>query len=388
MKNALIAFDKFKDALTAHQACAAAAEAFAEIYPDWTVATSPLADGGDGFCDTLTRLCDGRFESSSVSGPLGQETTARYGIVETKTISPPAAKLLALPANTKTLAIVEFAQSSGIALVPQDQRSPWTTTSYGLGQTIAHAKASGADAILVGLGGSATHDLALGALQALGYRFLDKDSNEVAELPIPEKWEKIRSIQVPNSPLSLPVRIACDVENPLLGPNGAAAIFGPQKGLLKKEFQLLDSETNRLAILLCHATRTGIQMMNTSGAGAAGGAAFGLMAALDGSIVPGADLVFAWSSLHEKLAAAELVITGEGRFDASSLQGKGPGSLARLSLAEGKRLIILAGSLGPLPDPKIADYAKAISPPNMPLPEALAKTEANIRAAIRSVLTS
>lgn len=384
MKTALIAFDKFKDALTAHEVCQAAAETLASLQPDWTINTSPLADGGDGFCDTLTRLCHGNFHSSPVTGPLGQPATATYGIVETTKITPAAKAQLQLPSSAKKLAILEFAQSSGIALVPQEKRSPWKTTSFGLGQSIAHAQSQGADSILIGLGGSATNDLALGALQALGYQLLRADGTPFAHTPTPETWKEIATIEPPPTSFPLPVRIACDVENPLLGDNGATAVFGPQKGLQPSDFQALESAISRLAKQLCQATGSEIQTMDTPGAGAAGGAAFGLMLGLAGTLVPGAELVFAWSDLHPKLAAADLVITGEGRFDASSLQGKGPGALAKATLSQGKELLVLAGSLGPLPEPDLAQHAHAISPPDLPLAQALAKTEANLRAAIQS----
>lgn len=383
MKNALIAFDKFKDALTALEACHVAAEALREAQPNWEIATSPLADGGDGFCDTLTRLCDGIFCETEVHGPVGEPAIARYGIVETSKISPSAAERLNLPAGTKTLAIVEFAQSSGIALVPPEKRSPWDTTSYGLGESLKHAIGSKADAVLIGLGGSATNDLALGALQAFGFSFLDADGASITEPLTPQIWSKVVRVTAPESAFPFPVRIACDVVNPLLGSNGATAIFGPQKGLKSTDFSRLESEMQRLANLLCDATSTSIQSMDTPGAGAAGGAAFGLMLGLGGELTPGAELVFDWSSLDEKWQKADLVITGEGRFDASSLQGKGPGSLATLSIEGGKELLILAGSLGDLPRADLGTFAQAISPKHLPLPEALAATADNIRAAIK-----
>ncbi|WP_191618925.1 glycerate kinase family protein [Pelagicoccus enzymogenes] len=382
MKNALIAFDKFKDALTAHQACQAAAEALAASQPSWNIDISPLADGGDGFCDTLTRISQGRFLECQVTGPLGSETTARYGLVQTAKISAAARDRLALPADVETLAIVEFAQSSGIALVTQEQRSPWTTTSYGLGQTIAHAQSRGADAILIGLGGSATNDLALGALQALGYQFFAGQSQRLETLATPQHWRRVTEIRSPKEKLQLPIRIACDVENPLLGKNGATAVFGPQKGLQPEDFEALEGEMKRLATLLCQASAAEASLMDVPGSGAAGGAAFGLMLGLGGKLVQGAELVFDWSNLRAKLERADLVITGEGRFDASSLQGKGPGSLASLCLGQNKELLVLAGSLGELGDPILSSKAKAISPPELPLPEALARTDRNIRATI------
>lgn len=384
MKNALIAFDKFKDALTAHEVCEVAAETLSETQPSWTIATSPLADGGDGFCDTLTRLCRGSFHTCSVTGPTGSKTEAVYGLVDTSKIAPPALARLKLPPESRRLAIVEFAQSSGIALVPHDQRSPWTTTSFGLGQTIAHAQESGADSILIGLGGSATNDLAIGALQALGYQLRNTQDQPVAGLPTPRIWDEIEQLAPPERPFPLPVRIACDVENPLLGPNGATAVFGPQKGLLPADYETLEAAMQRIAKLLCKATNSDEESMKTPGAGAAGGAAFGLMLGLGGQLVSGAELVFDWSDLYRKLEAADLVITGEGRFDASSLQGKGPGSLAKEVVSRGKKLLVLAGSLGELPDAELAACSFAISPSGLPLAEALAQTEENLRRAIRS----
>ncbi len=382
--NTLIAFDKFKDALTASEACRVAAEALASVQPDWRIETAPLADGGDGFCQTLTELSDGEFQKTIVIGPTGEDVEAQYGIIDTAKLQPGARAMLNLPVGTSKLAIVELAQSSGIALVPQDRRSPWTTNTHGLGQTIAAARESGADAALVGLGGSATNDLALGALQALGFRFMDRHGNALAGLPTPERWPEIQKIQPPEREGDLPLRIACDVENPLLGPNGAAAIFGPQKGLMPEDLERLENETARMAELLCKAVNYGAQSLNTPGTGAAGGAAFGLMIGLGGRIVPGAELVFAWSDLEEKLARAELVITGEGRFDASSLQGKGPGALAAKARAAGKTLRVFAGSCGPLPDLSLAGLMQAISPEGMPLAQALAETSANLARCVRS----
>lgn len=385
MKNVLIAFDKFKDALSAHQACQAAAETLASEQPKWSIASSPLADGGDGFSDTLTRISEGEFAETNVSGPLGQNAAARYGIVETRKISADALKRLSLPPEARRLAIIEFAQSSGIALVPQEQRSPWTTSSFGLGQTIADAQAKDVDAILLGLGGSATNDLALGALQALGYQFFDTSGTLLRAAASPEHWQRISRIQAPELRFPLPVRIACDVENPLLGPNGATAVFGPQKGLAPNDFAALESEMSRLAALLCESTDQAIESMETAGSGAAGGAAFGIMLGLGGQIISGAELVFDWSNLHEKLDRADIVITGEGRFDASSLQGKGPGSLAAICVSRGKELFILAGCLGELPDPSIAARARAISPTDIPLVQALADTKRNIEKTIREL---
>ena len=383
--NALIAFDKYKDALTAKEVCLVAQQALQTARPEWSVQIAPLADGGDGFCETLTLLAGGSFHSTAVTGPDGEETEARYGLVSVRRLTTAAQSLLALPDHCETLAIVELAQSSGLAKTPLGKRSPWTTTTYGMGETIRHAIEAGADAMLVGLGGSATHDLALGALQALDFRFRTADGGQLEEWPSPRTWAKISAIEAPPADHSIPIRIACDVDHTLVGPQGAAAVFGPQKGLASVDRDRLDSLTSRMAIMLCHACNSGIQLMNTPGAGAAGGAAFGLMAALGATPLPGASLVFAWTDLPAKLEKADVVLTGEGRFDASSLKGKGPGSLALRALSESKAVYVFAGSLGPLP----SDFAQEvhlveITPANTPLADALRDTARYLQTAIET----
>lgn len=382
MTTALVAFDKFKDALTAVEACQAASLALAAAQPDWRLLTAPIADGGDGFCDTLTAVANGSFHSVNVTGPLGETTEARYGIVSVADLPGSAKSLLALPADSSRLAIIEMAQTSGIALVPSEQRTPWTATTSGLGECIRDAAANGADCILLGIGGSATHDLGLGALQALGYTFYTRHGALLEKPPVPNLWDDIGSIDPPETPFGLPVRIACDVENPLLGSNGAAAIFGPQKGLAAGDIEKMDSETARIAIILTHACDAPIQAMDIPGTGAAGGAGFGLMTGLEGKLIPGAALVFAWSDLQSKLDQADLVITGEGRFDASSLQGKGPGSLIQLAADNKKPSFVFAGSVGQLPELPPNARVAAISPADLPLPAAIAATEKNLSAAI------
>lgn len=381
---ALAAFDKFKDAIGAREACAIARRALLEALPDWEVETAPLADGGDGFCETLCLEVGGRLERFEAAGPLGERRETTLGICELARVAPKARALLDLPAGASALGIVELAATSGLALVPPGQRSPWETTTFGLGQALREAERRGAEALLVGLGGSATHDLACGALQALGFRFLDAGGEPIEPFPSPAAWGEIHEIRPPDSGARLPLRIACDVGNPLVGPDGAAAIFGPQKGLDPRDLADLDRQTRRMAILLCRACGASHHNMDTPGAGAAGGAAFGLMTALGGTLLRGAELVFAWVGLAEKLERADLVATGEGRFDASSLQGKGPGALLRLAAEAGKRACVFAGSVGQLPeDFPYRDACFAITPPGGPLDAALAATGANLVAEIR-----
>ena len=170
MPSYLIAFDKFKDALTANEACSITAKALSNLQPEASIETAPLADGGDGFCDTLTRVAHGIFHKCEATGPHGEPLTAQYSIVDVSNIPNAARSLLSLPISSNKLAIIEMATSSGIAKVPLDQRDPWVATTAGVGNQIEAAIHAGADSILLGVGGSATHDLGLGALASLGYR--------------------------------------------------------------------------------------------------------------------------------------------------------------------------------------------------------------------------
>ena len=381
----LLAFDKFKDALTAREACQAAAQAVAAIQPDWQIETAPLADGGDGFCDTLAGVAQGEFYRASVTGPLGETTEASYGIVSKSRLQPSAQSLLGFAEYTQRIAIIEMAESSGIALTPIRNRSPWIATSAGLGDIIAAAAQEGAQGAIIGLGGSATHDLALGALQRLGVRFLDANRQEIDETLVPRLWPRVEAIDASqaNLPLEFELRLACDVENPLLGPQGAAAVFGPQKGLKPDRYDELEASTKRLATLLCESKRISMDTAETPGAGAAGGAAFGMQTGLGASIVSGYELVKAWIGLADKFDRADCIVTGEGRFDASSLHGKGPGALALETVSAAKRLHVFAGSLGPLEEnPFGQDSLVAISPPDLPLEQALPATRDNLAKAL------
>jgi glycerate kinase len=302
-----------------------------------------------------------------------------------------------------------MATASGLALLPPDQRDLWHTTTVGTGELIRLAAARpGVTAILLGVGGSATNDLGLGALTALGLTFHSADDTPVSP-PIPAHWPRVTHLtgclslsrpqtpspasipsrpvssdSFPNDPLP-PIRIACDVNNPLLGPRGAAATFGPQKGLRPADLARLDHECARLAHLLCaHTGRPG-SLMDLPGAGAAGGISFGLMAATDAKLLPGFDLVSAWLDLERKLAAADLVITGEGSFDDTSLTGKGPGAVAARALALGKPVHVFAGAVSTL-KPRDHLTLHAITPAGTPLAQALRAAPELLTAAVRQSL--
>lgn len=373
----LIAFDKFKDALTADEACVAAASVLRVKHPDWELDLCPLVDGGDGFCARLTDDAGGDFHGHQVTGPRGESVPARTGRVKFSQLREGVRSRLGLQGNG-ALAIVELAAASGLALLPPAQRDPWHTTTAGTGELL-RAAAAGADAILLGVGGSATNDLGLGALAVLGMKFLDPNGAAIA-LPTPSTWERIVRIE---SRIELPpLFIACDVTNPLLGPNGATATFGPQKGLALADVDHLDAAAARMAGVLCAAGGRPLSLAATPGAGAAGGVAFGLMVAAEARLVPGFALVAEWLDLPARLAAADLILTGEGRFDVTSLAGKGPGSLVRDARRLGKPAHVFAGSLDNAPD----RFHCAITPADLPLAEALPRTAEFLAAAIRRTL--
>jgi glycerate kinase len=249
------------------------------------------------------------------------------------------------------MAIIEMATASGLHLLAPEEYDPWQTATYGTGQLIRAAAEAGAGSILLGVGGSATNDLGLGALAALGVEFRGVGGGLIRP-PVPASWERIACIGGEVFPAISPLRIACDVTNPLLGPRGAAAVYGPQKGLRADDLVRLERATERMVRLLCDHCGQPPSVADTPGAGAAGGLPFGLMAVAHAYLVPGFELVSAWLDLDARIAAADIVLTGEGRFDESSLSGKGPGAVAAAAAGLGKKVHVFAGTL-----------ADAVSPP-------------------------
>jgi glycerate kinase len=278
----LLAFDKFKDALTAPDACAAADRALRTKHPDWTVDSCPLADGGEGFGAILTAAVRGRLVPVEVTRSPRVQSHRRLRSSRVARDPARGPRGLALPTDPGAdamIAVIEMATASGLALLPSADRDPWETTSFGTGEMMRRATADGAAAILLGVGGSATHDLGFGALAALGFRFHDQAGRDV-QPPVPRDWDRIVRITPPADKTLPPIRIACDVTNPLLGPRGAAAVYGPQKGLRSADHARLENASARLALLLCHACGRADELMEVPGTGAAGGISFGLMTAV------------------------------------------------------------------------------------------------------------
>ncbi len=377
----LIAFDKFKDALTAQAACEITRDIIAVQHPDWALELCPLADGGEGFASILTQSVGGSWHDVEVSGPLRVPCVAGFGLVEFSRLPSAVKTRLDLP-STEKLAVIELASASGIQSLSQALRDPWQTDTGGTGQLIRAAMDAGADAVLLGLGGSATNDLGLGALFALGWRAEDAAGNPVPHAH-PASWSHIHRL-VPTDLTLPPIRIACDVSNPLLGPRGASAVFGPQKGLKPDDLPRLEAEMARMAKLLGTAAHRP-NLEATPGAGAAGGIAFAFLTAANAHLVPGFDLVEEWLDVARKVETADLIITGEGRFDESSLEGKGPGTLTRRALELGKSVKLFAGSVD-VARPPLGCEISAITPPHVELPTALANAATYLVAAVRRAI--
>ena len=260
----LAAFDKFKDAMPAGMACDAALSGALEALGEpLTLSHAPLTDGGEGFCPILTQAASGYMEHHKVSGPLGEEVDSPLGWVNLEQIPESACKLLG--SKKGKLAIIEMASVAGLEQVPNAQRHPKHCTTRGVGELIRIAVAEEADAILLGIGGSATSDLGLGALEALGLQFCPSGQVTPAQWPAIEQIEGSIELTVP------PIYIACDVDNPLLGTRGAAAVYGPQKGLKPDEIEAFDGASERVAKQLCEFFNQPECTLRASGSGAAGG---------------------------------------------------------------------------------------------------------------------
>lgn len=382
----LVAFDKFKDSLTAVEACSAAARAILQHAPGTEVDACPLSDGGEGFAPLLTRSAGGTERRVEVTGPLGARVTAALGEVQLGRVPAGAREALGLSGTQAgTLALADMASASGLALLDRGQRDPLRTSTVGTGQLILAAARLHPAALLLGVGGSATHDLGLGALGALGIGFRDPAGRPIPEI-VPGDWPRLAGLEGAVAPAP-PILIACDVDNPVLGPRGALAVYGRQKGLRESDAPALEAQTSRVVRLVCGHFGKHESLAAQAGAGAAGGIAFGLMAGCGAGIVPGFDLVASWLDLKARIRAADVVVTGEGRFDDSSLSGKGPGSVASWAAAEGKPVHVFAGQVA-LSRPVPGIEARAITPQGMELGLALAQADRLLSAAVAAMFAA
>ena len=323
----VIAPDSFKESLSARAVAEAIAAGWARVYPDAELLLCPMADGGEGTVDALLSATDGKLQQTRVSGPLGDPVEAHWGLL-------PNAQ-----------AIIEMAEASGLHRVEPGRRDVLAASSHGTGELIRAALDAGVRRIVLGLGGSATNDGGAGLLAALGVRFLDREGQE---LPLGgaalARLSQIDLTGLDTRLAQVEVMVAADVDNPLCGPRGASAVFGPQKGASPEQVVQLDEALAHYADVM--AATLGEDLRDLPGVGAAGGLGFAARAVLRAGFRPGVELVAELSGLAQAVQGADLVITGEGRLDGQSLHGKTPVGVARLARTAGVPVIALAGSLG------------------------------------------
>jgi len=324
----VIAPNAFKGSLSALDAAQAIAEGVRVATPDAELVVLPIADGGDGTVDALVAAAHGEHRRLRVRGPLGEPVDATYGVID-----------------RGSTAVIEMATAAGLALLPQKKRDPRVTTTYGVGELMQAAYDNGARHFIVGIGGSATNDGGAGMAQALGYHLLDEQGHELAPGGLAlKRLARIHVGGVHANWKETDVRVASDVSNPLTGPNGASAVYGPQKGATPEMVTELDAALARLAEVIRRDLGVDVELL--PGAGAAGGLGAGLVAFAGARLRPGAEMVMEALKLDEKLDSAELVITGEGRLDAQTARfGKGPAAVARHARNAGIPVIGIAGSL-------------------------------------------
>ncbi|MGN0169996.1 MAG: glycerate kinase [Lachnospiraceae bacterium] len=324
---AVIAMDSFKGSLTSMQAGNAVKQAFLDVLGE-EAEVYPVADGGEGTTETLLSALQGKRVVQTVTGPLGEPVEAVYGIVK----------------EGKT-AVLEMAAAAGLPLVPGNLQNPMNTTTYGVGELILDALDHGVREFVLGIGGSATNDGGLGMLSALGIRFFTKEGElcGIFGRDVASVYE-IDPSGLDSRLKECSFQVACDVENPLCGPNGASAVFGPQKGASDAMVRALDEALAQYAS--CCEQVTGRLMQNMPGAGAAGGLGFALTTFLNAKLTPGIELVLDLLKVEEKMQWADLVITGEGRLDAQTVMGKAPGGVAARAKKYDLPVIAFAGCIG------------------------------------------
>ncbi|MFM7181953.1 MAG: glycerate kinase, partial [Verrucomicrobiales bacterium] len=312
----------FKGSLTAPQACHAISRGIRRRFPDAEVDECPIADGGEGFVDAILSARPGQKILAPCKDALGRTVVASYGLLEEE---------------HKRIAVLEMAEAAGLWRLSPKEHYPFDASTFGVGELIKHAaQISGAEELVIGIGGSATNDGGAGMLAALGMKFLDEQGRELQ--PNPRCLMALSSIET-NNLISLPtMTVACDVTNPLLGPRGATRIFGPQKGATPELMEKLEAFLN-LYVEKLH----GWENTEAPSAGAAGGLGFAFQHVLKARLVPGFDLVSRTTGLARRIVWADCVVTGEGSLDLQSLSGKGPAGVALQGLIAAKPIVAMVG---------------------------------------------
>ena len=363
MTRYLCAPDSFKESLTAMEAARAMAQGIENADHDAEVRCLPMADGGEGTARALVDATGGSMRAVPVHDPLGRPVEGHFGLLA-----------------DGTTAVVETAEASGLALLEAKERNPLIASSYGTGELMLAAVRSGAKRIIVGLGGSATNDAGAGLLQALGVRLLDKNGNDLAHGGA--ALANLTTIDISTMDPALKnvaITAACDVTNPLTGPTGAGAVFGPQKGASKDDVATLDAALAHFAQVI--DSQLGVAVNDVPGAGAAGGIGAALKGFLNAEFRPGIAIVIEQSGLDAAAQWADVVFTGEGSIDFQTKFGKTPAGVAETAKRHGKPVIAVAGHIGTGIDELHEvgiDAVFGIAPGAASLSELLADAAANV----------
>lgn len=321
----IIAPDSFKGSLSAIEVADHIEKGILSVFPGAEIIKVPMADGGEGTVQTLVDATGGKIIRKKVTGPIGEKVEAYFGIL----------------GNKKT-AIIEMATASGLTLLHEDKKNPLLTTTYGTGELIAYALNYDVEEIIIGIGGSATNDAGVGMAQALGVSFTDENGEEIGfgggEL---KRIKNINMNKLDKRIKDITVRVACDVTNPLYGPEGAAYIYGPQKGATLEQVEYLDENLKYISTLI--KEQFGVELQSIPGTGAAGGLGAGIVVFLNGKLSSGLDIVLKAYDFDKKLHGVDLVITGEGKIDTQTINGKVPIGVAKMAKKHDVTVIAIAG---------------------------------------------
>lgn len=351
----LLAFDSFKGSLSSEDVGEAFAAGWQSVRPDDSIDIVPIADGGEGTMEAMSKALGGKLCNALVSDPLGRSVEAAYGYVESEGV-----------------AIVDTASASGLTLLATEERNPLLTTSYGTGEIIAAAIRRGCRRIYLGLGGSATNDGGMGLLRALGYRFYDASGEELMGCGCDlSRVSRIDASQRMSGLNDVTFIVASDVDNPLYGERGAAYVYGRQKGGDDDAISLLDAGLRNYALAV--EAYTGHDFAHFAGAGAAGGIGFALVALLGATLRSGIDTLLDMLHFDERVAACDLVVTGEGRIDRQTLMGKAPSGVLRRATQQGRVAIAVGGGVAWCDELRDGGFAAiyAATPEGQPLEEAM-----------------
>src|SRR5690606_39049341 len=325
--NIIVAPDSFKDCLSAKEVGSYISKGIRRVYPKAIINEIPLSDGGEGLIDALLEGVGGELKSVPVLDPLGRSIHAEFGIFK-----------------DGTTAIIELARASGLELLRKNERNPLLTSTYGTGELIRAALDQGCKKIIVGLGGSATNDGGTGMLKALGARFLNKIGEEIDEGG--GGLIDLHRVDLAHFDARLAhceMIVACDVSNPLAGPDGASFIYGAQKGGDRKALEQLDRNLQHYGTIIKEQFQ--IDVANKQGSGAAGGTGAALLAFMNGKMVNGIELVLQIVGMEQYLGKADLVITGEGKIDGQTLNGKTIMGISKMAKNQGVPVIVLTGKI-------------------------------------------